>query len=261
MMVFRRFEMTPYRVRLALDALTALVILSIAFALAGLTWRLAGYAGTGAITVPPSSRPAAVPDMAPAIALAPFGKGAVALDGAQPTSLQVTLKGVVYARPETLSVAWIAQGTEAPKPYRVGEAVAGAPIEAIQATRVLVRNGGRVEFIAFPDPAGVPVAPGAAPQVATAPLPPPPTPGVPPPADPAQFLQRMNATPVSGGYQVGQNAPPGLRAGDVVRQLNGAPLTSPEAAREAIAGAQSSGTAQIQVVRDGKPLTITVPIR
>lgn len=259
MIVFRRFEMTPYRVRLALDALTALVILSIAFALAGLTWRLAGYTGTGAITVPPSSRPAAVPDMAPAIALAPFGKGAVALDGAQPTTLQVMLKGIVFARPETLSVAWIAQGTEAAKPYRIGEAVAGAPIEVIQVNRVLVRNAGRVEFIAFPQPVGTtPPAPVIA---SGAPVPPPPTPNAPPSIDPAQFMQRMNATPVSGGYQVGQNAPPGLRAGDVVRQLNGAPLTSPDAARDALTAAQSSGTAQIQIVRDGKPLTITVPIR
>lgn len=261
MTVFRGFQMTPYRVRLALNALTVLLVLSIAFALAGLTWRLAGYAGTGAVMAGPDSRPAAVPDMAPAIALAPFGKGAVALDGANPTSLQVTLKGIVFARPETLSVAWIAQGTEAAKPYRIGEAVAGAPVEAIQVSRVLVRNAGRLEFIAFPDPAGGAAAPGAPPQVATAPVPPPPTPNAPPSLDPAQFLQRMNATPVSGGYQVGQNAPPGLRAGDVVRQLNGAPLTSPDAAREALAGAQSTGTAQIQVVRDGKPLTITVPIR
>jgi general secretion pathway protein C len=67
-------SLTPRQARTALDVLTGLVVISIAFALAGLTWRLAGHAGTGAITVPSGrSGPAVAPDIAPAIALAPFG--------------------------------------------------------------------------------------------------------------------------------------------------------------------------------------------
>ena len=45
-------SLTPRQARTALDILTGLVVISVAFALAGLTWRLAGHAGTGAISVP-----------------------------------------------------------------------------------------------------------------------------------------------------------------------------------------------------------------
>ena len=261
-MIVRRFQMTPYRTRLALNGATALVVVSIAFALAGLTWRLAGHAGTGAIAVAPARDPGVVPDIAPALALAPFGRSALATDAAVPTTLQLTLKGIVFAVPADLSSAFLQQSGETPRAYRVGEAVAGATIEAIQRDRVLIRNAGRVEFVAFPDPfarpgapaAGAPPAPPPGNPIASA-VPPPPAP------DPAQLLQRFDAQPVANGYRVGANAPPGMREGDVIAQVNGSPLTNPDAARAALLGAQSSGTAQIQIVRDGKPLTVTVPIR
>ena len=53
---------------------------------------------------------------------------------------------------------------------------------------------------------------------------------------PRRVLQRLDAQPVAGGYRIGAGAPPGLRQGDVLQQLNGTPLTSPDAARAAIAG-------------------------
>ncbi len=262
MNVLHRFEMTPYRVRLALDVLTALVIASVAFALAALTWRLAGHAGTGAITVPAVRPAGAVPDLTPALALAPFGKIALAADAATPTTLQIQLKGIVFARPADLSAAFLASGSEAARSYRIGETVGGATIEAIQMNRVLIRNGGRIEFVAFPDPFAKPAAPGgntaAAPSAASGAQP---KAAPPAPADAAQIIQRLDARPVSGGYQIGENAPPGLRQGDVLQQVNGAALSSPEAARDALTRAQTAGSAQIQIVRDGKPLTMTVPIR
>lgn len=263
-----RFELTPYRIRLGLDVLTGLVIVSVAFALAGLTWRIAGHAGTGAIMVPSAPRAAPVPDLAPALAFAPFGRPASNGDGAQPTTLQVTLKGLVYARPASLSVAWISAGSEQAKPLKVGDAVAGATIDAIEPRRVLLRNGGRVESLTFPDPFAVqsaPAAGGAPPQPGQAPAPAAPgAPAVapaPPSAPTGDLMSKFDARPVSGGYQVGGNAPPGLQPGDVVQSVNGTQLANSDAARSAFAAAQQAGNAQIQIVRDGKRVTLTVPIR
>lgn len=266
-MILRRFDLTPYRARIVLDVFTAAVIASVAVALAGLTWRLAGHADVRAITVPPVRTAAPVPDLTPALALAPFGRAGVDGDGAVPTTLQLALKGIVFARPAELSVAYIAVGSEVAKPLKVGEAVSGATISAIQINRVILNNGGRSEFLAFPDPfakPGAPVTPGgalvpAAPvgnPIASATLP---APTAAP--NPDALLQRFNATPTDGGYRIGANAPAGLQQGDVLTQLNGTPLTNPDAARAAITGAQSSGTAEIQILRAGKPVTVTVPIR
>jgi type II secretion system protein I len=51
----------PRQARTTLDLLTGAVVVSVAFALAGLTWRIAGHAGTGAITVPSGRSGPAVP--------------------------------------------------------------------------------------------------------------------------------------------------------------------------------------------------------
>jgi general secretion pathway protein C len=75
------------------------------------------------------------------------------------------------------------------------------------------------------------------------------------------MLQRFGATPSDGGYKIGSNAPPGLSAGDVILSLNGTPLTDPAAAGAAYAGAQANGSATIQILRDGKRLTLSLPIR
>jgi general secretion pathway protein C len=260
-------NLTPRQARTVLDLLTGAVVVSVAVALAGLTWRIGGHAGTGAITVPSGrSGPAAPPDIASAIALAPFGKAALA-DANQPTGLPLELKGVVAAFPAELSTAFIAVGGQPAKPFRVGEAVSGATIQSILRDRVILANGGRSEFLAFPDPtlspeqrsaaaAQAPAAP--VPQAVTGAAPPPPGP---PPGNTAAVLQRLDATPTSGGYRIGDNGPPGMVPGDVIQSVNGTPLNDPQAANAAFAAAQSNGSAQIQILRDGKRLTLTVPLR
>ncbi|KQN19586.1 signaling protein [Sphingomonas sp. Leaf33] len=262
----RRFDLSPYRQRIVLNVFTGAVIVSVAFALAGLTWRLGGHADVGAITVPPMRAAAPVPDLAPALALAPFGRTGTDGEGATPTTLQLTLKGIVFARPAELSIAYIQAGTEAMKPFKVGEVVGGATIGAIQINRVILNNGGRSEFLAFPDPfarPGATPAPGSAGPVvpagnAVTSAAPPVAPTSP---TPEAMLQRLGATPTEGGYRIGIGAPAGLQQGDVIQQLNGTPLSSPDAARAAIAGAQASGTAQIQILRNGRSVTVTVPMR
>jgi general secretion pathway protein C len=65
----------------------------------------------------------------------------------------------------------------------------------------------------------------------------------------------------SPNWRVGASAPPGLRPGDVIAPINGAPVTNQASAATALAAAQASGSAQVQITRDGKPVTLTVPTR
>jgi general secretion pathway protein C len=263
-------SLTPRQTRTTLDLLTGAMVVSVAVALAGLTWRIAGHASTGAITVPSGrSGPAVAPDIAPALALAPFGKAAVS-DASQATSLPLELKGVVATQPAELSTAFIAVGGAAPAAFHVNESIEGATIQAILRDRVILSNAGRSEYLTFPDPTLSPEQRAAAvteaqQQAAGTPAP---APGVPPaPAaqvpqvSTASVLQRFDATPVSGGFRIGDNGPPGMVAGDVVQSVNGTPLNDPAAANAAFAAAQASGSAQIQVLRDGKRMTLTVPLR
>lgn len=267
------FSLTPRQARTGLDLATGLVVVSVAVALAGLTWRIAGHAGTGAITVPSGrSAPAIAPDIAPVLALAPFGKALVS-DAGQATTLPLELKGVFAANPADLSVAYISVSGAPALPFRIGEVAGGATVQAILRDRVILLNAGRSEFLAFPDPtlspeeraaaaakgpapaAPAPLVPGVAPAQGNTPPP------SPPPPSQASMLQRLDASPVSGGYRIGSNGPPGMQAGDVIQSVNGTALSDPAAAQGAMAAAQASGSAQLQILRDGKRLTLTVPLR
>lgn len=264
--MIRDFALTPRQARTGLDLLTGAVVVSVAFALAGLTWRIAGHAGTGAITVPPVRNPAGqAPDIAAALALTPFGKPS-ASEAAQATSLPLVLKGVIAANPPSASAAFISVEGQAPISVRIGQAVGGATLQAVLRDRVLLSVGGRTEYLAFPDPTLSPEQRQAAAQQQqqqAAPATAPASPAAPAAAPPATgaILQRFDATPVSGGYRIGDNGPPGMVAGDVIQSVNGTSLGDPAAAQAAFAAAQASGSAQIQVLRDGKRLTLTVPLR
>lgn len=250
-------DLSPRQARTTLDLITGAVVVSVAIALAGLTWRIAGHASTGAVTVPSGARPvAATADITPALAFAPFGKGA-ATDATQATALPLKLKGVFAASPASLSVAYIEVSGEPAKPFRIGEAPGGGTIEGILRDRVILRVAGRIEYLAFPDPtltteqqqaAAAPPAPAAPVQSATA------------PAGAAAALAALTPAP-GGGMQVGANAPPGLQSGDVITSIGGTPLTSPASAASAFAAAQARGSVQVQITRDGKPVTLTIPTR
>lgn len=251
-------DLSPRQARTTLDLVTGAVVVSVAIASAGLTWRIAGHASTGAVTIPSAARPVAVTaDITPALAFAPFGKSA-ATDASQPTALPLKLKGVFAASPAALSVAYIEVSGEPAKPFRIGEAPGGGTIEGILRDRVILRVAGRIEYLAFPDPsltteqqqaAAAPPAPAAPAQPAAAPA-----------GAAAAVLSAMTPAP-GGGMQVGANAPPGLQSGDVITSIGGTPLTSPASAASAFAAAQSRGSVQVQITRDGKPVTLTIPTR
>lgn len=272
--------LSPRQTRTALDLLTAAMVISVAFALAGLTWRIAGHVDTGAVTAPSGrSAPVATANVSPVIALAPFGK-ASSSDASQPTALPLTLQGIVAAQPASMSTAFIAVSGQPGAPFHIGQSIASATIAGILRDRVILNNGGRTEYLTFPDPNATPVpgaAPGspiASPQGTTVAIQPggrplngpPPVMAAPPPqAGPgpgtAALLQRFNATPAPGGYRIGNAGVPGLAAGDILTSVNGSPLSDPNAAGAAFTAAQASGSATIQVIRDGKRLTLTVPLR
>lgn len=257
----RTLDLTPRQQRLALDIVTGAMVASVAFALAGLTWRLAGHAGQGAITVPSGARPVPPPDLSPALGWQPFGQAAQT-EQAQPTSLAFVLKGIVFAIPQSFAVAYVSESGGTPRAVRVGEALGSATISSIQPGRILLNNGGRIEYLALPDPAAAPNAPGTPGALPPAPATATPAAPAPPPApNPAQILQRFDASPVEGGYRIGNGSMPGTRAGDVIQSVNGQALGRGAADQAAFAAAQASGAAQVQILRDGKPMTLTVPLR
>lgn len=254
-------DLSPRQTRTALDIATAAVIVSVAIALAGLTWRIAGHTSTGAVTVPSGARSLAAPaDVTAALAFAPFGKGAIS-DASQATALPLKLKGVFAASPADLSVAYIEVGGEPAKAFRIGEAPGGGTIEGILRDRVLLRVNGRIEYLAFPDPmlTADQQADAAAKPAAAQPAGAQTAAAAPPPAA-AAALAGLAPAP-GGGLQVGDSAPPGLQPGDVITSINGTAISSQASAASALAAAQSRGSAQIQITRDGKPVTLTVPTR
>jgi general secretion pathway protein C len=263
---------TPRQVAIGLDVFTGAVVLSVAVALAGLTWRMAGHAGTGAITVPDAGRlPVAAAPLpaAGAVAFQPFGR-ADPSDASQPTGLALELKGLVFARPAELASAFVSVSGAEPIPVKVGDSVGGATVQAIGRDRIILMNAGRSEYLAMPDPFAAPTVPGAPgvpgqPQGQAVPVPPPPIgaapQAAPPPPSATTLLQRFNATPTAEGLRIGAGAPGGLRQGDVIQSVNGQSLADPAAAQGALAAAQASGAARVDIVRNGQRVTLTVPTR
>lgn len=140
----------------------ALMVASVAFALAGLTWRLIGFAGTAdSAAVPVTDRssagahPSATTDLSAMVRLAPFGKSEPG--AAVPTRLPLTLRGVIEAQPAEASTAWIVAADGKVVSYRVGSPVpGGATLAAVAKDHVLLEIGGAVERLEFPRPKEAP---------------------------------------------------------------------------------------------------------
>lgn len=261
--------LTLRRQRLVSNILCGVIVASVGVALAGLTWRLAGFAGSDAPAIVPVASPSAGPvDVAAAVALAPFGRPSAA--DAPATALPLELRGIVLASPASASTALIAPAGGRPLPYAVGAAVGGATIREIAIDRVVLDVGGRMETLAFPK-ATVPPAPPPGATAAAGPSDAPPpmqllAPAAPAIAAPSAGLaERLGATPTGDGYRIG--TPPadaatkaGLQAGDVIRSLNGQPLGDPARDAATLAAAQAAGTARIEVVRGGQRVTLSMPL-
>jgi len=89
---------------------------------------------------------------------------------------------------------------------------------------------------------------------------PPAPPSGPLPGNSAAALQKLGATQTAEGFRIGTNGPPGMQTGDLITSVNGTALTDTQAANAAFAAAQQSGSAQVQILRDGRRIMLTVPL-
>ncbi|WP_374648318.1 type II secretion system protein N [Rhizorhabdus sp.] len=275
--------MTPRQASRAADIFTALVIASVAISLGVTTWHLLGASSAKPATAPVAATPGGPVDIAPALALAPFGRPDAS--SAPPTSLALQLRGIILADPASASSALIAPTGGQPVAYVTGQSVPdGATIEAIAFDKVLLRTHGRLERLDLPRISAngqAPAAVAAPPPSGAAPTTGPsdgsgsqplqafaqgsPSPGA-PVGGPLSLLDRLGAAPVGGAYRVGTSPSPeareaGLLPGDVIERINGMPATAVAADRQLLAQIMAAGPAQVEVVRGGKRVTFSFALR
>ncbi len=288
---------------LAVRATGLVVVVSLAFALAGLTWRLVGW-DDGRDSVPVAETLPSLgtsggpdPDVARIVGLAPFGGGAGG-SGLPASTLGLVLKGILLAYPAEASSALIASADGAAVAYGVGASVAGnAIIESIEIDRVILKVGDRRELLGFPEPVagvapaptttagagitittpGQPAAPAQSPEAAAALASSSPIataaaaaqaarPAQAPQTVPTPSTASLGVEATASGYRIGPNPSPeltrfGLRPGDVIETLNGQAVGSVASDRQLFERAVQSGGARVEVVRDGRRLTLTFPLR
>ncbi len=246
-----RHPVTPRRMRWVFAMFAAVVIASVAIALAGLTWHLAGYTGEPPVTSPVmhTTSAAAVADPAAVIALAPFGTALSANPGANDQT--VRLKGILLATPASASTVLLAGADGKVAGYGIGAHVGGGVVAAIEPDQVILRMPGGLQAIGFEtNPAGVPVGMQASP---------------PAPGANAASAGGPAAGPAAGtgGYRIDRSAPPallaaGLRIGDLVRQVDGTPVGNGQNPQDLIAHAAHAGSAMVIVVRNGQQVSLNL---
>ncbi len=284
--------MTPRQARrrldLGADIFTGLVIASIGLELAHLTWRLVGYSGVGPAVAPAVPALSRGIDIRPVIALAPFGSAAAApaTTGAGP----IRLRAIFLAVPAAASTVLIASADGKVASYSLGQSVGDGVIETIEPEQIVLRTAGGTRTMALTQvaaPPGVLVASDGGPPAKNAPpagssqgparasgsssgadavraLIPPEFQGAaaaPPPPTSARAT-----SPGAMGYVVGASPDPailaaGIRPGDVIERVNGQPVNAGSNQRTLIAQAAASGSARLDIVRDGQRLSLTVPVR
>ncbi len=260
--------MTPRQARIGVDVYTVTVIVSVAVALAGLTWRLTGDAGDSPAAAPVVAR-RDTNDITRLIALAPFGT-VMAEPAAGGGDGAIKLKAIFMSVPAESSVVLIAGGDGKVVSYGIGAAVGGGVIESIQAEQIVLRTASGPKIVALFPPIGlaavatgtntVPVIVVPAPTttvvtVVPGAAAPPPAPQPPVPA----------SAPATTGYRVGPSLSPqllstGLQAGDLIERVNGTPVSSNTNEREIFARAKAAGVAEIVLMRGGRQVTLSVPI-
>jgi general secretion pathway protein C len=256
-----------------------------AWQLGALSWRFAYPAATStALQVPtggPTAPSTSLTDAAAVAALHLFGTSERSAGPAMATQaptdlpetqLRLTLNGVMAADPQSASRAFIRVGTAAVAVFAVGDEVTtGAALDGVYLDRVVLRRAGRLETLRFPaSEAPQVVTPRAAATVANdGPL-----------AairrgldgDPQQLLNIIRPSPYyQNGEQLGYRVVPGqdraafselgLNIGDVITHIDGQALTDPGTSMVALQRLAQTGQAQLTVRRDGRDLTLSLPIQ
>lgn len=279
--------MTPRQAEMGVHLFTGAVVISVAVALAGLTWRLTGDPGTSIMAAPAVSKKPTV-NLVPIVGLAPFGVPAGSAATGAGDTLQ--LRAVFLATPAEASTALIAIDGGVVKAFRIGESVNGATLEKVTRDNVTLLTVNGLQSLAFPTASaitqsaastGQPVAApktGALsgvdairaliPQSARGNGPSARSVNVPAPSQPSSLAPNgsSSAAPQTSGYRVGSESLPaifaaGLRPGDVVERINGTALGDSDQDRQTVMRAMSTGSAQVEIVREGRRMSLSVPVR
>lgn len=280
------------RAEWAVLGVTVVVVVTLAAALAGLTWRmLGGNDGRDRIAIAEAAAvgTTGTTDITPILTLAPFGGSALT---AQPGGAGMILQAIFSAFPAEASSAVIVVGDAPPAAVMPGQTLSsGAVVQSIEIDHVILRVGAGVERLDFPR---APVAEGTTPGTTTvaqttAPAPTATAPAATPAAPAAvsstgttpsvveQYRQRlagnaqgvatqMGVTATTGGYRVGETLTPelraaGLRPGDVVEKVNNQPVGNIDSDRRLMDEAITSGGARVEVLRNGRRMTLSFPLR
>lgn len=223
-------------------------------------------AGPVAAAVPPPPV-----DLAPLRRFAPFGTrvspGGVPGD---PGAVGLQLRGILLARPAAASVALIAAADGVARGYTVGAAVpGGAIVDAIEFDLVVLRVNGQLVTLALPARPGkaalaVPASAAAA-AVAAAPDPVSAHEALDAARDPLTLLGALAATAGPAGVRVGPALSDdlrraGLAPGDIVERVDGATIGNADHDRVLFDNAVVAGRMRVDVVRAGRPVSLTIPL-
>lgn len=215
--------------------------------------------------------------------------------GAAASTLSLILRGTVAERDPKAGIAVIAGPDGSERAYRVGEEVgAGVRLAEVHPDRIVLAHGGSEETLRLPRdtrlapadvvraaPAGASSATPRATATVAASAAPVAAAGATPSGaqqviarlrqNPAELMQRVQVAPVfDNGRMTGVRidgadaalaSASGLRVGDVVTQVNGAPVDSPARAQQILAGLGTASSVRVTVLRDGKPTDITVGLQ
>jgi general secretion pathway protein C len=266
-------------------AVTAVLVLAIAYELAALTWLI--VPSTPPDSPPPpviasrssASAPAAANSYASLADWHPFGVATavtaqpVVVDDAPDTTLALVLAMVHGYEVPTDGYAAISSGRGEQKLYHAGDAIdgaSGATLHSVFADRVLIDRGGRVETLRFPEPQDLA---RAAPP--TARLAPPPQQGQSGSlrevisANASRITDIIRAVPHAEGDQmIGYRVTPtrnreafaalGLEPGDVLTEVNGTALNDPASSLQVFESLGEASVATVTVLRNGSPQVVVI---
>lgn len=260
---------------------TAVLVIAIAYQLATLTWTLVpGSSPAGAPPIQPSNSAAAdvSRDFSTLTDSHLFGEAdqaapvVTAVLDAPDTTLSLTLKGILSRNQDTNGGAIISSNRGEDRAYRVGQSIEGADgatLHSVYPDRVLLDRNGRLETLRLPkelsaSTSGMMLAPSM-PQASQASGSLREVIG----ANAARLTDIVRLAPhVQEGRVVGFRVNPGrdsatfeslgLRAGDVVTDINGTVLDDPSQGLQVFQSLGETTQANVTVLRDGVPQVIVI---
>jgi general secretion pathway protein C len=278
--------------------LNGVLVVVLAYALAGISWRLwpqaAASNGTHLLAISPTSSTDTIQPGAGLAAVAVlhlFGEPAAVQAASTPsvieapeTRLSLTLKGIVSG---SAGIALIAEGSANEEVYRVGDALpGGAMLHEVLTDKVILQRGGRFETLTLPrERAALADAPPSASGNKASDNPRAPSLRGSGGAvseqlrtlrdvvvnDPQQAFALVQAQPVmEGGVMKGYRVNPGkerklflgsgLRAGDVVTSINGIALSDTAQLASLFSQFKSSDRFNLVVERGGQQTNLTIDL-